>query len=59
MLIEIKGKQKALEELEKAQKLIDEASKILWKLPSEIKLELAEGNEKIIDPDLEKQSERR
>ena len=49
MLIKITGKQKALEDLEKAEKLIKEAQDILWKLPSAIGLELVEGNQLATD----------
>lgn len=54
-MISIKGKNKALEDLEKAQKLIEEAGKILWKLPSEIYLEIPEGSEESNDSDLDNQ----
>lgn len=45
MRIEVKGKVEALQELEKARKLIDEAGKILYHLPSKIEFEVS-GTEK-------------
>ena len=45
MRIEVKGKVVALQELEKARKLIDEAGKILYHLPSKIEFEVS-GTEK-------------
>lgn len=44
MLIKIEGKEQAIKDLEKAEKLIKEANSILWRLPSAIKLEVTEGN---------------
>ena len=44
IIIEIKGKEKVIEDLEKAERLIKEAHDILWKLPSAIGLEVAEGS---------------
>lgn len=40
MLIKITGKNKALEDLEKAQKLIKEAEQILYRLPLELGIEV-------------------
>lgn len=51
MLINVVGKQKALEDLERAEKLIREAHEILWKLPSNISLEISEGNSVVSDSD--------
>ena len=49
MIIEIKEKVKALEELERADKLIKEARDILWRLPSAIRVEVAEGSCEVRD----------
>lgn len=51
MVIKVNGKQEALQELEKAKKLLEEAEKILWKLPNEISLEITEGSNKVTDAD--------
>lgn len=51
MVIKVNGKQEALQELEKAKKLLEEAGKILWKLPNEISLEITEGSNKVTDAD--------
>ena len=45
MRIEVKGKVEALQDLEKARKLIDEAGKILYHLPNKIEFEVS-GTEK-------------
>lgn len=42
MLIKVTGKEETLEKLEKAQKLIDEAGKILWSLPSGMGIDIRE-----------------
>lgn len=49
MYIKISGKQKALEDLERANNLIKEAHEILWRMPSEIGLEIAEDNQNTND----------
>lgn len=46
MLIRVTGKAEALEELEKAKALIAEAEKILYRLPNQIGLELADDTKK-------------
>ena len=45
MVINIKGKSEALQDLEKAKKLIDEAGKILYRVPTKIEFEVS-GTEK-------------
>ena len=58
MLINIKGKTEVLQDLEKAKKLIDEAGKILYHMPTKIEFEVG-GTEKESDairPDLDNQS---
>ena len=57
MLINVKGKVEALQDLEKAKKLIDEAGKILYRVPTKIEFEVS-GTEKESDairPDLDNQ----
>ena len=57
MLINVKGKAEALQDLEKAKKLIDEAEKILYRVPTKIEFEVG-GTEKESDairPDLDNQ----
>ena len=57
MLINIKGKTEVLQDLEKAKKLIDEAEKILYRMPTKIKFEVS-GTEKesdTIQPDSDNQ----
>jgi hypothetical protein len=57
MLINIKGKTEVLQDLEKAKKLIDEAGKILYHMPTKIEFEVG-GTEKESDairPDLDNQ----
>lgn len=49
MLINVTGKDKALEDLEAAKRLIDEAGKILWRLPSDIKVEINEGSQDVTE----------
>ena len=48
MLINVKGKTEALQDLEKAKKLIDEAGKILYRIPTKIEFEVS-GTEKESD----------
>ena len=45
MLVKIIGKDEALKNLEKAQKLIKEAESILYRLPMELGLELEADSE--------------
>lgn len=47
MLINVKGKAEALQDLEKAKKLIDEAEKILYRVPTKIEFEV-NGTEKAL-----------
>lgn len=57
MLINVKGKTEALQDLEKAKKLIDEAGKILYRIPTKIEFEVS-GTEKesdVIQPDSDNQ----
>lgn len=57
MVINIKGKSEALQNLEKAKKLIDEAGKILYRVPTKIEFEVS-GTEKesdAIQPDSDNQ----
>lgn len=57
MLINVKGKVEALQDLEKAKKLIDEAGKILYRVPTKIEFEVS-GTEKesdAIQPDSDNQ----
>lgn len=56
MIIEIKEKAKAVEELERADKLIREARDILWRLPSVIRLEVTEGSCEVRDSVQDNQS---
>ena len=48
MLINVKGKTEALQDLEKAKKLIDEAERILYRVPTKIEFEVS-GTEKEAD----------
>lgn len=41
MLINVKGKSEALQDLEKAKKLIDEAEKLLYRVPTKIEFEVS------------------
>ena len=57
MLNNIKGKTEVLQDLEKAKKMIDEAGKILYHMPTKIEFEVG-GTEKESDairPDLDNQ----
>ena len=47
MLINVNGKTEALQDLEKAKKLIDEAEKILYRVPTKIEFEV-NGTEKAL-----------
>lgn len=57
MLIEVKGKERTLKDLEKAQKLIKEAGSILYRTPTILGLEacdtetktISEGGEKMLE----------
>lgn len=40
MIIRIKGKESAIEDLEKVTELLEEAKKILYRVPSQIELEV-------------------
>ncbi len=51
MLIEVKGKEEALKDLEKAMKLIREAEKILYRIPSNLGLELTSDTGKELATD--------
>ena len=56
-MINIKGKSEALQDLEKAKKLIDEAGKIPYRVPTKIEFEVS-GTEKesdAIQPDSDNQ----
>lgn len=44
MLIKITGKNETLEKLDEAKQKIEEAEKILWRLSSEIQLEITEDS---------------
>ena len=48
MLINIKGKTEVLQDLEKAKKLIDEAGKILYHMPTKIEFEVSSTEEMIL-----------
>lgn len=47
MLINVKGKSEVLQDLEKAKKLIDEAERLLYRMPTKIEFEVS-GTEKRI-----------
>lgn len=49
MFIKIIGKSKAIKDLERAENLIREAHDILWRLPSEMELEVSDGNNEVTD----------
>ncbi len=49
MFIKIIGKSKAIKDLERAENLIREAHDILWRLPSELQLEVSDGNNEVTD----------
>ena len=53
MLINVKGKTEALQDLEKAKKLIDEAGKILYRIPTKIEFEVSSTEEMILKADQE------
>ena len=53
MLINVKGKTEALQDLEKAKKLIDEAEKILYRIPTKIEFEVSSTEEMILKADQE------
>ena len=57
MLINVKGKSEVLQEQEKAKKLIDEAERLLYRMPTKIEFEVS-GTEKesdTIQPDSDNQ----
>jgi hypothetical protein len=57
MLINVKGKSEVLQDLEKAKKLIDEAERLLYRMPTKIEFEVS-GTEKesdTIQPDSDNQ----
>ena len=57
MLINVKGKSEVLQDLEKAKKLIDEAERLLYRMPTKIEFE-GSGTEKesdTIQPDSDNQ----
>ena len=47
MLINVKGKLEALQDLEKVKKLVEEAEKILYRVPTKIEFEVS-GTEKAL-----------
>lgn len=51
MIIKVIGKDKALEDIEKARKLIKEAEQILYQIPLEIGLEMEPGTTEIVNVD--------
>ncbi len=53
MLINVKGKTEALQDLEKAKKLIDEAEKILYRIPTKIEFEVSSIEEMILKAEQE------
>ena len=53
MLINVKGKAEALQDLEKAKKLIDEAEKILHRVPTKIEFEVSSTEEMILKAEQE------
>ncbi len=53
MLINVKGKTEALQDLEKAKKLIDEAEKILYRIPTKIEFEVSSTEEMILKAEQE------
>ena len=53
MLINVKGKTEALQDLEKAKKLIDEAEKILYRVPTKIEFEVSSTEEMILKTEQE------
>ena len=53
MVINIKGKSEALQDLEKAKKLIDEAGKILYRVPTKIEFEVSSTEEMILKAEQE------
>lgn len=53
MLINVKGKAEALQDLEKAKKLIDEAEKILYRVPTKIEFEVSSTEEMILKTEQE------
>ena len=53
MVINIKGKSEALQDLEKAKKLIDEAGKILHRVPTKIEFEVSSTEEMILKAEQE------
>lgn len=55
MLIEVKGRERALKDLEKAQKLIKEAESILYRIPTILGLEVCDTETKTIPSDSENQ----
>lgn len=57
MLINVKGKAEALQDLEKAKKLIDEAEKILYRVPTKIEFEVSSTEEMILKAEQENADE--
>ena len=57
MLINVKGKTEALQDLEKAKKLIDEAGKILYRVPTKIEFEVSGTEEMILKAEQENADE--
>lgn len=53
MLINVKGKAEAMQDLEKAKKLIDEAGKILYRVPTKIEFEVSSTEEMILKAEQE------
>lgn len=53
MLINVKGGIEALQDLEKVKKLIDEAEKILYRVPTKIEFEVSSTEEMILKAEQE------
>lgn len=53
MLINVKGKLEALQDLEKVKKLIDETEKILYRIPTKIEFEVSSTEEMILKAEQE------
>ena len=57
MLINVKGKAEALQDLEKAKKLIDEAEKILYRVPTKSEFEVSSTEEMMLKAEQENADE--
>lgn len=53
MLINVKGRIEALQDLKKVKKLIDEAEKILYRVPTKIEFEVSGTEEMILKAEQE------